>query len=139
MRYVSLSPPRTWRTRIPRYRLIGAECLKCGKRHFPPKPVCPYCGSRELKYVELPRTGVVETYSVIYNVPEGYRLASPIISAVVRLDDGTLVTSVLTDVEPDSLSSGLRVEAVFRKIREDGEHGLIEYGLKFRPIRVNKG
>jgi uncharacterized OB-fold protein len=28
----------------------------------------------------------------------------------------------------------MRVEAVFRKVREDGPSGIIQYGYKFRPV-----
>ena len=136
--YLSISPAITWRTRVPRYRLIGAECRKCGKRHYPPRPTCPYCGSSELVEVELPRTGSVETFSVVYSVPDGYRRATPVVTAIVRLDDGTRVATSLTDVLPEEVRTGMRVEAVFRKLREDQEHGLIEYGLKFRPVLVQR-
>ncbi len=132
--YLNISPAVLWRTRVPRYRLVGLECKRCGKRHYPPRPACPYCGSRDLVEVVLPRTGVVETYSVVYSVPDGYRRATPLVTAIVRLDDGTRVAASLTDVSPEEVRTGMRVEAVFRKLREDQEHGLIEYGLKFRPV-----
>jgi len=38
------------------------------------------------------------------------------------------------DVEPDEMKTGMRVEATFRRVKEDGSSGLIEYGYKFRPI-----
>jgi hypothetical protein len=28
----------------------------------------------------------------------------------------------------------MRVEAAFRRVREDGDSGIIEYGYKFRPV-----
>ncbi len=134
--YLTISPAAVWRTRIPRYRLVGYECKKCGRRHYPPRPACPYCGSTELVEVELPRTGVVETYSIVYSTPDGYRRATPVITAIVRLDDGTRVATALTDVLPEEVHTGMKVEAVFRKLREDQGHGLIEYGVKFRPVLV---
>jgi len=131
---VRLSPAQVWRNRIPRYRLLGRECRSCGRRHYPPRPACPYCGSRDLVDVALPRTGRVETYTIIYSVMEGFRDRAPHIVALVRLDDGTLVLAPLTDVEPDEVETGMRVEAVYRRIRADGDHGLIGYGVSFRPV-----
>jgi uncharacterized OB-fold protein len=48
------------------------------------------------------------------------------------LDEGPLVTAQLTDVDPDELEIGMPVEMVTRKLREEGEDGLIVYGYKFR-------
>ncbi|MBC7254994.1 MAG: hypothetical protein H5T66_02655, partial [Chloroflexi bacterium] len=47
---------------------------------------------------------------------------------------GPLVTAQLTDVFPDEVSIGMPVEMVTRKLREEGEEGLITYGYKFRPL-----
>jgi uncharacterized OB-fold protein len=133
-----LSPAILWRTRIPRYRLVGRECKNCGRRHYPPRPVCPYCGSRELVDVELPRTGTVETYTVIHSVMEGFRDRAPHVLALVRPDDGTRVLAPLTDIDPGEARTGMRVEAVLRRIRVDGDTGLIGYGLSFRPLFVER-
>ena len=54
--------------------------------------------------------------------------------ALVELDEGPLVTGQLTDVDQDEIEIGMPVEMVTRKLREEGEDGLIVYGYKFRPI-----
>ena len=132
---VKLSVPRYWRERIPYYRLEGIECAKCGRRSYPPAPVCPHCGSSEVRRVELPRTGRLLSYTVVYSVPEGFREYAPIILGLVELDDGTRLVSQLTDTSPEELEDDMRVEAVLRRAQVDGEYGLIYYALKFRPIR----
>ncbi|MCD6408836.1 MAG: OB-fold domain-containing protein, partial [Candidatus Verstraetearchaeota archaeon] len=48
--------------------------------------------------------------------------------------DGSSILSQLTDCSPEEVEIGMPVEAVFRKVREDGETGIIMYGLKFRPV-----
>ena len=53
--------------------------------------------------------------------------------ALVKLEEGPLLTAQLTDVEPEGVSVGQPVEMVTRKISEDGPEGLIIYGYKFRP------
>jgi uncharacterized OB-fold protein len=37
--------PRHWRLRKQRYSLAGEVCLKCQTLIFPPRAVCPVCGS----------------------------------------------------------------------------------------------
>ena len=52
--------------------------------------------------------------------------------ALVKLEEGPLVTAQLTDVDPEEVEIGQKVEMVTRKIREDGPDGVITYGYKFR-------
>lgn len=131
---ISISPARVWRERVPRYRLVGKRCKKCGRIIYPPRPACPACGSRDLEDVELPRTGIVETYTIIYTVMDGFRDKAPLPIAIVRLDNGARVLAPLTDIDPEEIKTGMRVEAVLRRIKRDGEHGLIAYGVAFRPV-----
>lgn len=37
--------PRHWRSKAQRYRLEGSKCSICGRRIFPPRPVCLQCAS----------------------------------------------------------------------------------------------
>lgn len=129
-----MSPARIWRERIYRYRLVGRKCLRCGRIHYPPRPACPYCGSRELEEVELPRTGTLETYTVIYTVMDGFKEKAPLVIGIVKLDNGVRVLAPITDADLEELRTGMRVEAVLRRIRRDGSDGLIGYGISFRPL-----
>ena len=54
--------------------------------------------------------------------------------ALVKLEEGPLVTAQLTDVEPQEIAVGMPVEMVTRKIRQEGERGVLVYGYKFRPV-----
>ena len=70
----------------------------------------------------------------MYNVPHGYEDQKPYTVALVRLDDGPMVTAQLTDVDAGDVAIGMRVEMVTRKLREEGDEGQIIYGYKFRPL-----
>lgn len=83
---------------------------------------------------DLGGKGTVWSYTVMYNVPGGYDDQKPYAVALVRLDDGPMVTAQLTDVNNDAIAIGMRVEMVTRKLREDGDEGQIIYGFKFRPL-----
>jgi hypothetical protein len=70
----------------------------------------------------------------VYNAPEGYDEYVPYAVALVKLQEGPLVTAQLTDIAPDEVEIGMPVEMVTRKVREFGEDGVIVYGYKFRPV-----
>ncbi|OYT62975.1 MAG: transcriptional regulator [Thermofilum sp. ex4484_15] len=129
------SVPRVWREIKYKYNLIGSKCVKCGKACYPPLTVCPYCGGKEVREVKLPERGKVISYTIIRYAPRGFEKLVPYVVALIELVDGTRLISQLTDVEPEEVSIGMEVEAVFRRLREQGNSGIIEYGLKFRPLR----
>ncbi len=128
-----MSVPRYWRNEVPRYRLVGEECTACGNRYFPARPICS-CGSTEFKDYQLPKRGEVVTWTVITNPPKGFEKYAPYIVGLIELEDGLTVLSQVVDIEPEDVSSGLKVEACFRRVKEDGKDGILQYGYKFRPV-----
>ncbi|MDT7891157.1 MAG: Zn-ribbon domain-containing OB-fold protein [Thermoproteota archaeon] len=129
-----MSAPSYWREKVYRYRLIATYCENCNKKFYPPRPICLYCNNQNLKEVKLPNTGTLLEYTQVFQTfPEFSKLA-PYYLGLIKLDDGTIIVAQLTDVERSELKEGIRVEAVFRKMYEDGEAGLIYYGIKFRPL-----
>ncbi|MCW3991370.1 MAG: Zn-ribbon domain-containing OB-fold protein [Candidatus Bathyarchaeota archaeon] len=129
-----MSVPRYWRETKYRYRLVGEMCTECGNVVFPRGAVCSGCGSSDLEEVNLRETGKVVTWTVVRNPPAGYEKYSPFVVGLVELDDGVRVLSQIVDVELDEVETGMRVEAAFRRVKEDGPSGIIEYGYKFRPV-----
>ncbi|MDZ7587501.1 MAG: OB-fold domain-containing protein [Patescibacteria group bacterium] len=64
---------------------------------------------------------------------------APYYVALVDLDEGPRVTAMLSDLDTDlpideRIKIGQKVEMVTRKLRQDGDRGMIVYGYKFRPI-----
>ena len=127
-----MSVPRYWRNEVPRYRLVGEECTACGNKYFPARPVCS-CGSTEFKAYSLAKKGEVVTWTVINNAPIGFEKYTPYMVAMIELEDGLRIISQLVDIDPEEVSTGLKVEACFRKVKEDGKTGILQYGYKFRP------
>ena len=126
--------PRQWRMRSQRLSLVGEICPHCGVKLFPPRDVCPECTGPAKEPFAFSGKGEVYSYSTVYSVPDGYREQAPYTVALVRLEEGPLVTAQLTDVDRDDVSIGMPVEMVTRKLMEDGEDGAILYGYKFRPL-----
>ena len=124
---------RHWRLQQQRYGLVGEVCPHCDEKIFPPRDVCPNCaGEAKTPYV-FSGKGEVYSYTTVYDAPEGYEGNSPYTVALVKLEEGPLVTAQLTDVDNGKVSIGTPVEMVTRKLREDGARGMLVYGYKFRP------
>lgn len=125
--------PRHWRLREQRYRLEGSACSGCGALAFPPREVCRTCRSRQMEPRRLRGEGTVASFTVVYQAPDGFEGQVPYAVALVDLVEGPRITTMLTDVGMEELAIGLPVEMVLRKLTEEGEHGPIQYGYKFRP------
>lgn len=125
--------PRNWRLQQQRYRLVGEICEACGARIFPPRDVCPECETVEQRDVAFSGKGEVYSYSIVYHPPRGFEEFAPYTVALVRLEEGPMVTAQLTDVDADQVEIGMPVEMVTRRVQSAGEEGAIIYGYKFRP------
>lgn len=108
---------------------------------------------RVLKEEDYQFSGLGEIYSftTVYDAPEGYEEFVPYVVALVRLEEGPLITAMLTDLEQEwvpkeidgeirsvmhyKVKIGMPVEEVTRELRVigDPERGLIIHGRKFRP------
>lgn len=82
---------------------------------------------------QLATRGQVYSYTVVQEAPQGYEENAPYILALIKLDDGTVVTAQLTDTD-GAIEIGHRVEMVTRKLTTEGKQGMIVYGYKFRPV-----
>lgn len=126
--------PRHWRLKNQRYRLVGEICPHCNARLFPPRDICPECGQEARTLHTFSGRGEVYSFTTIYDAPAGYEENAPYTVALIKLEEGPLVTAQLTDVGDQPIQIGTPVEMVTRRLRTDGdERGMIVYGYKFRP------
>jgi hypothetical protein len=65
--------------------------------------------------------------------PAGFADYAPYMIAVIKLDEGPMLTAQLTDMDGDP-EIGMRVEMVTRRLKTEGSDGVIAYGYKFRPV-----
>lgn len=78
--------------------LLGSECPDCGRRTFPPREVCPFCG--ELSNVQpraLSTTGTVYSYTIVRQAPPPIK--TPYILAYVDLPQDQVRIMTRMDVE----------------------------------------
>ena len=81
------------------------------------------------------REGEVYTFSVIHEAPDCNNMQKPYVVAMVRTNDGLMISSQLVDVNIEDVKIGMPVRAVLRKLDADGDSGVIHYGFKFVPIK----
>jgi uncharacterized OB-fold protein len=120
-----------WRLKQHRYALAGTKCSECGNMHMPPRRVCE-CGSENLEVVQFSGEGEIVSYTTIHVAPSGFERKTPYNIALIRLDEGPVVSGVV--VGSEGIAVGRRVKSVFRKLYTDGEEGLISYGFKFELV-----
>jgi uncharacterized OB-fold protein len=127
-----MNVPRYWRTEKARYGLVGETCHVCHQPIFPPRDVCPHCTEAAQDPHTFGGRGQVYSFSTVYEAAAGYTENQPYTVALIKLDEGPLLTAQLTDVDNEAVRIGMPVEMVTRKLKEEGENGLIVYGYKFR-------
>lgn len=127
--------PRHWRLRKQRYGLVGEVCGHCDAKVFPPRDICPECGEEAKTLYTFSGRGEVYSYTTVFDAPAGFDDNTPYTVAMIKLDEGPLVTAQLTDLDNKQVSIGMPVEMVTRKLRSaTDERGMLVYGYKFRPV-----
>lgn len=121
---------RHWRMNAQRYNIIGGAGQAAVK-------VLEHSGqtttAEEAQEYTFTGRGEVYSFTTVYDAPEGFERYAPYVLALVKLEEGMLVTAQLTDILPEEVQIGMLVEMVTRKLRTEGEEGMIVYGYKFRP------
>ncbi|HXF72979.1 MAG TPA: Zn-ribbon domain-containing OB-fold protein, partial [Actinomycetota bacterium] len=113
-------------------RILGRACPSCDRVLVPPRMFCERCFRPTTRWVELPGTGVVQTFSICHVSWDMRPLEEPEIPAVIALDgsDGGLLHK-LGEVRPEEVRIGMAVEPVWRPQAERA--GSILDVLHFRP------
>jgi len=89
-------------------RLLIKRCRACGKPHFHPRAVCPFCFSTDTEWAAASGEGVIYTYSVMRRGPAQYAIA------YVTLAEGVTMMTNIVDCDFDRLRIGMRVRVTFR-------------------------
>lgn len=77
--------------------------------------------------------GTVYSFTTVQEPPEGFEEQAPYVLALVKLDEGPMLTAQITDFDGE-IAIGDRVEMVTRKLTTEGPRGVIIYGYKFRKL-----
>lgn len=124
--------PPALRNEAWKFAFVGSRCDVCGTRHLPPSDVCLECGAVNQMSPE-PFNDVRATVATFTIDHLAYSESPPNVAAVIDFDGGGRLACELTDVNPDEIAVGTRVEMTFRKLfTSDGIHN---YHWKARPVR----
>ncbi len=125
--------PRYWREVPARYRLEGARCAECDHVSYPARKICPACRSTAMEPVQLSHHGEVVTSTVIHVPPDDLADQAPYAMAIVETDEGARLMVQVVDCDPDTVLPGMEIDLEFRRIRREGNAGILCYGHKAVP------
>ena len=125
--------PRYHREIPARYRLEAGRCKSCEKVVYPSRPVCPECRGREFELLRLTPSGKVVTSTVIHVPPDDFLNEAPYAMAVVETPEGARFMTQVVDCDPAQVLPGMELELEFRRIRAEGQSGILCYGHKGVP------
>lgn len=93
--------------------LRTTRCTSCERFSFPPKPNCPHCWCREVRWVELGGRGSLYSWTRIHAAPSAFAAEAPYAVGVVDLDEGIrLATRVLEDGAPITIDGAVELVAL---------------------------
>ena len=96
-------------------KIVGTRCNHCRRVVVPPRIFCEWCFRRMEEWVNLPDTGIVNTFSVSYISTDTTRLKTPIVPAVIEIDGTTHAgfLHIIGETKPETVRIGMRVKAVW--------------------------
>ncbi len=129
-----MSVPRFWREIPQRYNLRASKCSVCEAVHYPPRSVCPECRRAsidKMQDVKLAGVGTILEWTRVHKAAPGYEKQVPYALALIQTPEGPVVTGQIVDHDGREVKAGAAVKAVFRRLGEDGDAGVIYYGMKW--------
>jgi scaffold protein (connect acetoacetyl-CoA thiolase and HMG-CoA synthase) len=94
-------------------KLMGGKCRKCGKIHFPPRPVCSGCFSKEFEWIEMPKKGKLLTYTVIHIAPTQFQAMAPYAMGIVQMENGLKIPGMIKETPLDQIKIGMPLTTMF--------------------------
>lgn len=129
-----MSVAKYWREMPHRYRLEAGKCTGCGAVFFPKRLICASCGKRDFEKITLSREGRLVTHTVIHVAPSQFADQVPYAVGIIELSEGIRILAQIADCQSDQLKKGMALKIEFRRVSEEGEAGIINYGYKCVPV-----
>jgi uncharacterized OB-fold protein len=90
-------------------RFLVPFCAACGKAHWYPRAICPFCAGDKVDWREASGKGTIYTFSVMRRVKEPYAIAH------VTLAEGPTMLTNIVNCDFDKLHIGQPVAVVFQE------------------------
>jgi uncharacterized OB-fold protein len=102
-------------------RIMGTRCPTCNRVYVPARSVCKDCFAQLKEWVEVSDKGTVQSYSIDYGPKPIIQPAEPpVIYGIILLDGSdTGFVHMLSEIDPEQLRVGMRVQAVFKPKKRD--------------------
>ena len=89
-------------------RFVVPTCSACGKAHWYPRAVCPFCGAEKIEWRAASGAGTIYSFSVMRRAKEPYAIA------YVTLAEGPTMLTNIVDCDFDKLACEQAVKVVFK-------------------------
>lgn len=103
-----------------RHELLIQRCESCGTYRFPPRIICPKCGSIEAKWTKSKGKGRVYSHTIVYrHLNPLLQEDVPFNAAIVELDEGVQIVTNIAECRNEDVRIGMPVEVVFHDVSEE--------------------
>ena len=96
-------------------RLLIKHCDACGRNHWYPRALCPFCWSDKTNWLESRGEGEIYSFTVMRRAKVPYALA------YVKLDEGPTMMTNLVANDLNTLAIGQRVGLLFGDTENGGK------------------
>jgi uncharacterized protein len=90
-------------------RFMIPVCTACGKAHWYPRAICPFCANDKVEWREASGKGTIYTFSVMRRVKDPYVIAH------VTLAEGPTMLTNIVDCDFAKVHIGQSVAVVFKE------------------------
>ena len=84
--------------------------------------LCPFCASRDIEWIQASGRGKLYSFEIAHQIlNKAFKVKTPVVLAMVELEEGPRMLTNLVDVEPDpkKLRCDMPVEVVFEKLTDE--------------------
>jgi uncharacterized protein len=94
-------------------KLMAGRCLKCGKIHLPPRPICANCLSHDFEWIKISGKGKLLTYTVISIAPQQFQALTPYAVGIVEFEHGVKLPGMIQNLTQEQLKIGMELTLDF--------------------------
>lgn len=94
-------------------KLFAGRCIKCGKIHLPPRPLCDNCFGQEFEWVKISGKGKLVAFSVISIAPQQFQALTPYAVGIVQLENGLKLPGMIQGLTLEQLKIGIELNLDF--------------------------
>ncbi len=107
-------------TALSEEKILATRCPKCERTFFPPQVDCPYCRINDLDWIEVPKEGILETYTIITIKPTTFQHYEDYVLAIASFENNVKILTWLKIDDKDKIKIGMKVKLTVSKRLPEG-------------------